>query len=666
LKKGDLSEAADRNFDVSTGEIHLRDEETSAVRYLATPTSTPTAEYGCLIERTARGATGRIHHLQGAVTTLGRADASSLRIDDASISRRHAELCRLPDGSFQLTDLGSRNGTFVNGERISTRAIVPGDQVMLGGARPYTFWLEAHSSDRTRGGPVLDLAARKKNEEELRRQALLFDSLVDAVLMFDRDGLIIDWNRSAQRMFGWTKAEVLGKTPAAVLRQRGQDGIEVMRLALARDGRWQSEFTVQRKDDKELFCEVLVMPLHNAEGQDIGGAALHRDITERRQLEARLQIAGRMASIGTLAAGVAHEINNPLAFMAANLVVLTEMLEELDGAASPAVLAEFRAILSETQQGANRIRDIVRDLKGASSVGAESQEAAIDVNAALELALRMADHHVRQRARVIKKLGEPPFVSGQASKLGQVFLNLLINAAQAIPESMEARKEITVTTGTDFQSRAFIEISDTGAGIDPNVLPRIFDPFFTTKQVGGGTGLGLAICHGILTAMGGEITVKSVLGEGTTFRICLPASELPPGQVAQALTLPPPTRPGRVLIIDDDPLVGQGIGRLLGREHQVRLTQSVLEALPLLREQPPYDLILCDLMMPEITGMDLHEQLRDRPELLNRLVFMTGGAFTPRAAAFVEHSGATVLQKPLDLEQLSRVLMRALAHAAPR
>jgi CheY-like chemotaxis protein len=245
---------------------------------------------------------------------------------------------------------------------------------------------------------------------------------------------------------------------------------------------------------------------------------------------------------------------------------------------------------------------------------------------------------------------EVPQVLGSEHRLGQVFLNLLINAAQAIPEGAADRNLVNVVTGVADDGRVVVEITDTGAGIPEDVLPRIFDPFFTTKPVGVGTGLGLSIVHGIVSGMGGEIKVRSEPGMGTIFTVLLPPAPPAPAPADAPAPRPRAEAPhaGDVLVVDDEPLVGRAVTRILSPPHRVTLASSGAEALALL-EAHRYDVVLCDLMMPGMSGMDLHERVaRSAPEVASRMVFLTGGAFTDGAREFLARVPNARLEKPFE------------------
>jgi CheY-like chemotaxis protein len=253
-------------------------------------------------------------------------------------------------------------------------------------------------------------------------------------------------------------------------------------------------------------------------------------------------------------------------------------------------------------------------------------------------------------------------VRGNGSRLGQVFLNLLLNAAQAIPEG-HADANLIRVRATTHENEVIIEIEDTGAGIPGSIIKRIFDPFFTTKAPGVGMGLGLTISHQIVRAMDGQITVSSRPGSGTTFTVTLPAAppELPRARASKTTAA---SERARVLVIDDEPAVGRSLCALLARTHEATGVTHAHEALELLRSGHEYDVILCDLMMPEVSGIDLYRLLEPRQR--ERVVFMTGGAFTPQAREFLAHNHCPRLEKPFPEHELRDAIDRVRASRGTR
>jgi len=413
--------------------------------------------------------------------------------------------------------------------------------------------------------------------------------------------------------------------------------------------------------------------------RDVGGKATRivgtcTDVTERKRMLARLQIADRMASIGTLAAGVAHEINNPLAYVIGNLAYSLQRLEPLvarpegqrgTGGDATETVRACLAALREAEAGAERVRDIVRDVKLFSRAGEEARTP-VPVAPVLHAALALAGNEIRHRARVALEVGDVPPVLGNESRLSQVFLNLLVNAAQSIPEGHADRNVIRVVARRSGDGAVTVEVHDTGCGIAPESRKRIFDPFFTTKAAGFGTGLGLSICHGIVTALGGEIEVESEVGKGSTFRVTLPAAAAPAAEAPRPAPPPPQRarRRARILVVDDEPLFCRMVERALGGEHDVVALTDAREALRRVRAGERYDALLTDLAMPVLSGMALHDEIaRVDPGLAERTLFATGGAFTPLTTEFVARHAGRVLEKPLGAGALREAVAGVLERA---
>ena len=390
---------------------------------------------------------------------------------------------------------------------------------------------------------------------------------------------------------------------------------------------------------------------------------------EKKRIQEQLLISERMASVGLLAASVAHEINNPLTILLSNLEFASEqvngLIADLAGVDPPFPFAEristLAAPLRDAQEAAERVRLIVRDLKVFSRPEDVETRGPVDIRSALESAIRMTSNEVRHRAQLTRDYGDVAPVNGNESRLGQVFINLIVNAAQAIPEGDAANNEIRIATRMDSSGCVAIEFHDTGAGIPAEVLPHIFDAFFTTKATALGTGLGLAICHRIVAEHDGEISVKSRTGSGTVFRVVLRAENRPVVEPAVALPEILPTRAGRILVVDDEQMLCSAIERILGARHHVTTVTSAREALSRLGAGERFDLILCDLMMPEMTGMDLYDELQQSmADQAAKFIFMSGGAFTDNARAFLARSSNEVIDKPFRGAALRQVVARFL------
>jgi PAS domain S-box-containing protein len=394
---------------------------------------------------------------------------------------------------------------------------------------------------------------------------------------------------------------------------------------------------------------------------------------ERERMHAQLMLADRMSSMGMLAAGVAHEINNPLAYAMANLELVARDLplvlaaEVARTAGQPEVanvpsLEELGERVQQAREGTARVRDIIRDLKLFSRVD-EHTMGLVDVRHVLDASVRMIWNEIKHRGRLVRDYGEIPLVMANEARLGQVVLNLLTNAVQALPERWDDRSEIRVVGRSDEAGRAVIEIQDTGSGIAPEHLTHIFDPFFTTKPIGIGTGLGLPICQTIVTALGGEIFVDSMPGQGTTFRVALPPAAGRPAvkPAAAAGPRPAPGQRVRILVVDDEKPMCELLRHALA-PHEVVTETDGAAALARLRSGERFDLIFCDVMMPQMTGQVFYEQLREfAPAVADRVIFMTGGAFTPGTRDFLQHVANPRLEKPFDLPVLQQLVREQLS-----
>ena len=372
------------------------------------------------------------------------------------------------------------------------------------------------------------------------------------------------------------------------------------------------------------------------------------------ELQAQLLQSDRLAALGRLAGGVAHEINNPLAYVVLNLELATRKLAALEPSA--AVLS-IRAAVDESRDGTERVRRIVRGL-GAFSRGDDEPVSAVDVHHAMDSALKITENGIRHKARLTTSYAAARAVRANESRLVQVFVNLLVNASDAIAQGSVDTDEIRVETSLAPEG-VVVTVSDTGEGIPPAARRRLFDPFFTTKPIGKGTGLGLSVCHSIVTAFGGTIAAVDRPGRGATFRVTLPFADgelaAPPPESA-AVRLP---KRARILVVDDEAAIGSALTRAL-LPHDVTFAQTGRDALALCAERA-FDCILCDVMMPDLGGPDIHEKLcMDGRGLEQRMIFMTGGAFAQREMDFLARVPNQCVDKPFDLRALEEALVAVL------
>jgi signal transduction histidine kinase/CheY-like chemotaxis protein len=405
--------------------------------------------------------------------------------------------------------------------------------------------------------------------------------------------------------------------------------------------------------------ERFVRPVRDRYGVVVGRLEIYRDVTTQRFAQSKLIQTDKMAGLGQLVSGIAHELNNPLTGIMGYAQLLLGR-----GLAQPQA-ADARLIYEEAERAARIVKNLLLFARDA-----RPERDRIQLNEIVEktLALRNYELRVENISLSMDLDASLPLIVANPAQLQQVFLNLVVNAEQAIRQG--AREgSIYVRTWQPSRGRVALEIADTGPGIPADVLPRIFDPFFTTKPAGLGTGLGLSIALGILKAHGGEISVDSTPGHGAAFRIELPAAELTASLVdsvagrnsqntARSFSVP---RTERVLVVEDEPTVARLISDVLGEEGYP--VEIVLDGEEGLRRalHGNYDLVICDLKMPQFDGRALHREfLAKGSPLLHRLVFVTGDTLAPRTLEFLESCGVPYLAKPFLVEELKALVAKAL------
>jgi two-component system cell cycle sensor histidine kinase/response regulator CckA len=495
-----------------------------------------------------------------------------------------------------------------------------------------------------------------------------FRTLIEATpdgIVVHRERVIVYANAALARMLGWPGPEALLGTPVIeIVHIDDRDAVAARIDALGR-GLPATPFTemrVLRADGSSLVCSVGGVRVHFEGARSI--LAVLRDVTPEKTLQAHLAKMDRMASLGGLAAGVAHEINNPLAYVMLHLEAITSVSRRASEAAAaapgagladraPSALSVIADHAASASEGAERVRTIVRDLRVFSRVEEQEIMRSVDVIGALELALSTASHEIKHRARIVRELSDVPPVAAPEGRLTQVFLNLVLNAAQAIPEGDPTAHTITIRAARRG-AHVHVAISDDGAGIPAEVLPRLFEPFFTTKPTGIGSGLGLAICHGIATSVGGRIDVESEVGKGSTFTVVLPVGiETPVRQAATVLATPRATRRLRLLIVDDEPAILKALRLSLRANHEVELADSAEAAREILAADPGFDAILCDVLMPGLGGAGLHAWVSaELPRLEPRMLFMSGGRIGAAADALAERVQDRWIDKPFAIAEL--------------
>ena len=501
-------------------------------------------------------------------------------------------------------------------------------------------------------GYVRDVTTERQTIGALARSEARFRSMIENApdgVVIVRAGAIAHANPIGARLLGAPDADSVVGQPLASFLPPADAARAAERIGRVMRGEHvgPSEYRVLAETDR-------VVEIKSIQCEWDGGPALlafARDITERKRLERELVRADRLATIGTMAAAVAHEINNPLTYVQLSLQRLERELRGVGGDRAAAMVDHVKNAL----HGTERVATIVRDLRTFARDDGEGPVRPVDLAIVADRALKMVEHDLKHHAKLVRRYAAVPTVLGSSSRLEQVVLNLVINAIHSMPEGDPERDEIAVELATAGDA-VILTVRDTGVGIAPEDRDRVFEPFFTTKPAGEGTGLGLAVCKRIVEAMGGSISIESEVGAGTAVTVRFAA-----GAGARTITAPPPLAPPtgerlRVLVVDDEPLVRRVIRLSLAERHDVTDVGDGHAALAALAASGA-DVILCDLMMPGMTGRDLHDRVRDLyPGLERRIVFVTGGAFQPRLAEWMATIQNPRLIKPFTEDQIVSII----------
>ncbi len=502
---------------------------------------------------------------------------------------------------------------------------------------------------------LVDVTEREYALNRLRgseqRMRSLLEGLPDAVFVID-EGTVVHCNPAAYRI---TVGPPIGR-PFESLLQHGQIPVlDAQPNPEVRQAK-RAELAFRAEAGEPRGAETLWMPIE-FEGR-VAHLCVARDRTEQRRLEASMAHADRLSTVGVLAQGVAHELNNPLTFVTLNVRELVTNL-----AATTPIEGELRSELLESAReaadGSARMARIVSDLQGLART--EEHLVPMDLSRVVERCLVLARAQMRSRVRVHKTLRPIPNVYGDDGRMTQVVLNLLINAVQALPERAG---NIWVETRCKGD-QAILEVRDDGAGIDPRVRERVFEPFVTTKPVGDGTGLGLFVCHQYVTECGGKLEALDAPEGGARMRVTLRvAREEGPIFAGGPADAPTPRHTPRLLIIDDEPMIRESLARAMAAD--VELAGSAQAALTMLRDGRRFDLVLCDLMMPGRGGRWLHAALRrEFPELLPTFCVITGGAVEPEDARFLREQKPPLLRKPFSTDDVTAFVEAQLDATCP-
>lgn len=522
-----------------------------------------------------------------------------------------------------------------------------------------------------RGTRLMTLAEREHARASVRRIEVLFDSMAEGVVLQNSVGEIVVSNRAASAILGLTEEQMRGLTSIdprwRAIHEDGSPypGEDHPAILALRTGEAQRNAVmgVHKPSGDLTWISINAIPTEREDGAGIEVITTFHDITALRRASEQLALQDRLVMTGTLVAGVGHEINNPLAFVMGNVDLALEELRSLAGPSPSGRLRDLLEMLGDAKVGAERIRRIVRGLRALAREEFVLQP--VEISAVVETSLSMALHELRHKATVCVDLDGVPAVEGDESRITQVLVNLLVNAAQAFETADPDTNFVTIRGAVVGEDKVRLSVIDNGPGIAPEIFPRVFDAFFTTKAVGDGTGLGLAVSRGIVNALGGTLTVESEVGAGTTFHVTLPVAR---AREVEQRASPAATQgsSARVLVIDDDTLVLSTLGKVLAREHDVTTISDPREAERTLAADQSFDVIVCDLMMPHISGAELFRRVRaTHPAVSERFVFVTGAATHSETEHFLSQVPNDVLEKPFTMADLLAVVRRNILRRPP-
>jgi len=520
-----------------------------------------------------------------------------------------------------------------------------------------------------------DVSDRKASEDVLRRQALLFENLYDGVILMDEGGFIVDWNPAAERIFGYTRDDMIGRSPGLLQHpdERPYLESEIFERVIL-DGRWQGEFRFQRKDGNGGTVEVVVVRLHDSAGRFAGMLGVNRDITRRRQMESalqesegRLRQAQKMEAVGRLAGGIAHDFNNLLTAITSNAEFALAGLDR--GTPQHAEVEEIR-------RAAERAAALTRQLLAFSRQ--VLQPKVIDLNSVISDAERMFRRLIGEHIELVTNLDPTiAMVTADPGQLEQVLLNLIVNARDAMPNGGTLSIDTAPVMVDDALAQRFpglhegpfvrLRVRDTGIGMAEDMRQRIFEPFFTSKETGKGTGLGLSTAYGIVRQSHGHIYVDSVPGFGTVFTLYLPSTPRVEEMERAEPLVPRPraTGSGTVLLAEDEDAVRMPVRRILERHgYSVLEAHHGAEALRLYDQAAGHvDLVVTDVVMPEMGGQELVERIRARHGEL-KVLFMSGYTEDAIATHGVLAQGAAFIEKPFTIERFVQAVRDLLDDVA--
>lgn len=508
-------------------------------------------------------------------------------------------------------------------------------------------------------------AEREREEAEVRNreQAALLSKARDAIMVMDTNGAVTFWNAGAERIYGWSADEVVrGMNAASFWKVDEQKHQDALRQTIQRE-EWHGELTQATKDGRTIFVESRWSLIRDHENKPKSILIINTDISEKKKLEAQFFRAQRMESIGTLAGGIAHDLNNVLT----PILVSLKLLREMKGETPPEILDTLEA---SAHRGASIVQQVLSFARGV-----EGEKAVLQVKHPLNEVLKIAKDVFPRTVEIRSQFDSDLWpVNGDATQLHQVFMNLVVNARDAMPNGgrlqIEARNTEIDENYAQMQPDAkpgpyvMVAVSDTGTGIAPGVLPKIFEPFFTTKEIGKGTGLGLSTAAGIVRSHGGFLAVYSEMGQGTSFKVYLPAAENRTEKApANDATAELPQGKGElVMVVDDEVAIREIIKVTLANNgYRVLTATDGTEAVAVFATQKrKVKVVMVDLMMPFMDGIATIRALQ-KMEPVTKFIAISGLMDQARIGQLNEIGGVSFLAKPFTTEQVLEMLSRVLS-----
>jgi PAS domain S-box-containing protein len=502
---------------------------------------------------------------------------------------------------------------------------------------------------------------RKEMEQKLALKEIQYQLLMDnatcGLFIYDNHGVILDINKQG--------ATILGASKSAIIHR------DFREFVIASEQEYATVQLEKLKIEKHIGPNIGHISQPNGAIRDVEFSStgietqegelylcVLDDHTEKNKMYEQALLTFKMASVGTLAAGIIHEINNPLNWLLSNLQFIKDQIKALPtlDAKGCQLTHSLAELTDEAMEGAKIISTIVRSLKEFSHVD-DNQLVPVDIIETLNTAIHIVEHETKLTMKLKKEFCDDiPLLLLSNNKLQQVFINLIVNASQSFsnPENLQNTLIIKIVLEKDHLR---IEFTDNGCGIAPENIPRLFTPFFTTKPVGIGTGLGLSICYTIIHDMGGDIRVESVVNTGSIFTIILPLNlKTVAGSEIKKYIIPASQL--NILIVDDTPNALKTLHRLLMDEHNITDALGGREALTILQQRDKeFDLVITDINMSDVNGIDLYRFIKQKhPQLIHRIIFITGGVSSERVALFLADINIKHLDKPYTPEELNSAI----------